>query len=251
MTNDYTKQAIIWDWDAYDDTPEYEYWCNYAARFGKNVLIPMCAHGQTGAYMAEKGFYVTAFDITPEMIAEGKKRYGHISSLNLMVGDILDLNLPVKNFDFAFISGNGDLHLLPSINAVETAFLQIGKHMRAGGCLALELTLPQSESWSWPKRIFHPRVPNYKDKKVWKENESSYNADIKQHLINQSVYIEDANGTESFTQQVCLQYYDREKIFESLDKCGFTVTGEYCSRDKKPWKPGETSLILEAIKEKS
>ncbi len=32
----------------------------------------MCALGQTGAYMAQKGFSVTAFDITKEMIDEGK-----------------------------------------------------------------------------------------------------------------------------------------------------------------------------------
>jgi len=249
MINDYTKQAIVWDWDAYDDTPEYEYWCNYATQFGKNVLIPMCAHGQTGAHMAKKGFHVTAFDITPEMIAEGKKRYGDISSLNLVVGDICDLRLPKKDFDFTFISGNGDLHLLPSVKEVETAFLQMSKHIRPGGCFALELTLPSAESWSSPKRIFHPRVPNYTDKKVWKENESSYNADTKQHFINQTVYIQDANSIESFTQQVCLRYYKREEILELLRKCGFTITGEYCNRNKEPWKPGDTSWILETIKE--
>ena len=35
MLNDYKKQAIVWDWDGYDDSPEYDYWCGYAAQFGK------------------------------------------------------------------------------------------------------------------------------------------------------------------------------------------------------------------------
>lgn len=47
----------------------------------EKVLIPMCALGQTGAYMAQKGFFVTAFDITKEMIDEGKKRFGSVENL--------------------------------------------------------------------------------------------------------------------------------------------------------------------------
>ena len=248
MLNDYQKQAIVWDWDGYDDSPEYEYWCEYAARFGKKVLIPMCAHGKAGAYMAERGFNVTAFDITPEMIAEGKKRYGEVDGLNLVTADLLKLDLGEKDIDFAFIAGNGDLHLLGAIQDVEKAFNSLNNHLRRGGGLALELILPQCESRSYPKRVFHPRVPNYADKKVWKENDGRYSADEKRHYINQTVYIEADSGVTSFTQSVCLQYYDREIILELLKKCGFTVRGEYCNRKKGSWKPGEGYLFIEAVK---
>lgn len=283
MLNDYTKQAAVWDWDAYDETPEYEYWRNYAANYGKNVLIPMCAHGKTGIGLAERGLYVTAFDLSPEMIAEGEKRYGrrmHRLSeffpdikcigasenakgprlkpkghLRLLVADITDLHLHRNDFDFAFIAGNGDLHLLPSIAEVEKAFCEIGKHLRPGGGLALELSLPGQESWHSPKRVFHPRVPGYTDKKVWKENENTYHADTRQHIIDQTVYIQDENGTESFTQQVCLQLYPREEILAALEKCGFHVVGEYSDREKTPWLAaasgdrGNTTWILEAVKQ--
>ena len=251
MLNDYQKQAIVWDWDGYDNSSEYDYWCEYAAQFGKNVLIPMCAHGQAGAYMAEKGFNVVAFDITPEMIEEGKKRYGAVSGLELIAADLLKLDLCDKNFDFTFIAGNGDLHLLQNIQDVEKAFTSLYKHMRLGGCLVLELGLPSNESWSYPKKTFHPRVPNYIDKKVWKENEGKYDADEKRHYIYQTVYIEDNNGIESFTQSVCLQYYDRESILELLRKCDFSVQGEYCNRQKEPWKSGEGSWFIEVIKQES
>ena len=248
MLNDYQRQAALWDWDAYDNTAEYEYWCGYAGRFGKNVLIPMCAHGQSGAFMAQKGFYVTAFDITPEMIEEGKKRYGSIGSFELVVADILDLNLQIKNFDFSFIAGNGDLHLLKSTKEVETAFISICSHMRAGSGLALELTLPGKESWSYPKSILHPRVANYTDKKIWKENKGWYDADEKRHYINQTVYVENKNGTEAFTQSLCLQYYEREEILNLLNKCGFVVKSEYSDRQKKLWTAEDDCLIIEAIK---
>ncbi|MCL2408729.1 MAG: class I SAM-dependent methyltransferase [Oscillospiraceae bacterium] len=248
MLNDYQKQAAVWDWDGYDNTPEYEYWCEYAGQFGKNVLIPMCALGEVGAYMAEKGFHATAFDITPEMIAEGKARYGATIGLELVVGDIFELDLHRKDFDFAFIAGNGDLYLLQSVEDVEKAFISIHKHLRPGACLSLELSLPSKKSWSYPKKVFHPRVPNYTDKKVWKENESRYNANEKRQYINQTVYIEDSGGVESFTQSVLLQYYEREIILELLNKCGFIVQNEYCDHQKAPWKQGDDFWIVEAIR---
>lgn len=249
MHNDYKRQAIVWDWDAYDNTPEYEYWCGYAKQFGKNVLIPMCAHGQTGAYMATKGFHVVAFDITPEMIVEGNKRYGTVNGLTLVTANILELNLCKKDFDFVFVAGNGDLHLLQSIEDIEKAFISIYNHMKMGACLSLELTLPSKESWSSPKTVFHPRVPNYTDKKIWKENEGNYNADEKRLYINQTVYIEDANGIEFFTQQVRLQYYERETVVELLNKCGLIVQNEYSNREKALWTSENDFWIVEAIKQ--
>ena len=248
MLNDYQKQAVVWDWDAYDNTPEYEYWCEYAGQFGKKVLVPMCAHGQIGAYMAQKGFHVTAFDITPEMIDEGKKRYGAVTGLELIVADLTELDLREKGFDFAFIAGYGDFHLLQTLRMVEKALLSLYKHLRKGGCLALELDLPTGKSASWPKKTFHPRVPNYTDKKVWKENEGRYDANEKRNYINQTVYIEDENGIESFVQSVCLQFYEREAILGLLAECGFTVKGEFSDRNKEPWKSGCASWLVEAIK---
>jgi len=246
--NNYEKQALVWDWDAFDDMPEYKYWLGYASRFGKNVLLPMCAHGKAGAYLAENGLYVTAFDITPNMIAEGKKRFGHIPGLQLITADILDLSLPRADFDFAYIAGNGDLHLLSSIADVESAFLQLHRHLRPGGCLALELTMPFVDSWSSPRQIFHPRVPGYTDKKIYKANESSYDTAKQRHCIRQEVFVEDTSGTKSFVQEICLQYYTRDVITETLVKCGFDISGEWSSRQNEPWKPGDPTLIIEALK---
>ena len=88
MTNhigNYAKHAKYWDWSGHDRTEEHEYWFKYARKFGNNVLIPMCAWGETGAYMAQKEMNVTAFDVTPEMIAESKKRFGMLKTLTSSV----------------------------------------------------------------------------------------------------------------------------------------------------------------------
>ena len=247
MTNNYQKQALVWDWDAFDNSPEYAHWCNLARPYGQNVLIPMCAHGQSGAYMAQEGFNVTAFDITPEMIEAGRERYGTVEGLTLTVADMLALDLAKKDFHFVFIGGNGDLHLLPSLEDVGKAFVSIYKHMRPGACLFLELTLPWKESFNHPKRIFHPRVPNYTDKKIWKENQSAYDAHSQRQRISQKVYIEDARGLDSFTQEVALQYWERDAVIALLSQCGFTIKNEYSDKDKTPWTPESNTWIVESI----
>ena len=43
--------------------------------------------------MAQKGFSVTAFDITKEMIDEGEKRFRSVENLSLNIADICNLHL--------------------------------------------------------------------------------------------------------------------------------------------------------------
>lgn len=210
MIEDYAKHAAVWDWDGYDNSIEYDYWCNYANKYGKKILIPMCALGQVGAYMAGKGFSVTAFD-------------------------------------FSFIATQ-DLHLLSDIKMVEKAFKSISEHLRNNACLALELVLPSSESYEYPAQTFYPRVPNYLEKKVWKEGKGSYDAVTKKHYIDQIVYIQDSEGTRSFNYSVTLQYFERNEILDALDCAGFTVIGEYCNRNREFWSCEDQEWIIEAVK---
>jgi len=247
MIDGYAKHAVVWDWDGFDNTQEYDYWCKYAKKFGAKVLIPMCALGQAGAYMAQHGLNVTAFDITQEMIAEGKKRFGSIENLSFHVANICDFELDDKQFDFAFLATQ-DLHLLENIEMVTKAFKSIAAHLRKGACLALELVLPSAESYASPLRVFHPRVVNYTDKKVWKEGKSNYDAATRKHCIDQTVYIEAENGVDSFDYSVVLQYFERGDILSALDESGFDVTGEYSDRDREPLTSKSGDWIIEAIK---
>lgn len=249
MKNDksYKNIAKVWDWDGFDNTPEYEYWCTYARQYGRKVLIPMCALGQAAAYMARQGFTVTAFDLTEEMIEEGKKRVGTLVNLQLEVADIRSFSFAGAPYDFSYI-GNLDLNLLSSVAEVKEALRALNGQLRAGGGLVLELTLPAGVSYRHEKRVFHPRVPNYTDKKVWKENEGSYDAETKIHHINQMVFVETEDGIEAIPYVISLQYYERDEILEALDECGFKAKNEFKNREKEPWREGDHDWIVEAVK---
>ena len=213
----------------------------------EKVLIPMCALGQTGAYMAQKGFFVTAFDITKEMIDEGKKRFGSVENLSLLIADICNLHLGESDFDFCFIATQ-DLHLLSDFKMVKKAFRSLASHLREGGGLSLELVLPSSESFELPKQTFYPQVPNYTDKKVWKESKNRYDAFTKRLHIDQIVYIQDEKGITSFPYSVTLQYYEQDEIRSALKDAGFMITGEFQNRNKELWTTESSEWIIESIK---
>ena len=197
--------------------------------------------------MAQKGFFVTAFDITKEMIDEGKKRFGSVENLSLLIADICNLHLGESDFDFCFIATQ-DLHLLSDFKMVKKAFRSLASHLREGGGLSLELVLPSSESFELPKQTFYPQVPNYTDKKVWKESKNRYDAFTKRLHIDQIVYIQDEKGITSFPYSVTLQYYEQDEIRSALKDAGFMITGEFQNRNKELWTTESSEWIIESIK---
>jgi hypothetical protein len=245
MIGNYKDHAAVWDWDWFDESKEHKFWCDWALKYGKNVLIPMCALGETGAYMAEHGFTVTAFDITAEMVNEGNKRFGKINNLKILYGDIRDFRFEIDPVDFVFIKW--DLNDLLRINDVKNAFVSINKHMRSGACFVIELELPSKEPYSWPRETYYPRVKNHIDKKIWKTGEGYYDVKTKKKYISQTIFIEDNKGTRSFEHNFYLQLYEREVIINLLTECNFLIKNEYCDHNFKEYSDGGY-LIIEAVK---
>ncbi|MGB3654455.1 MAG: methyltransferase domain-containing protein [Rivularia sp. (in: cyanobacteria)] len=66
------------------------------------ALVIGCGLGDDAEALAEKGFNVTAFDISPTAIAWCKQRFPN-SSVNYVVADVFDLDKGwIRNFDFVF-----------------------------------------------------------------------------------------------------------------------------------------------------
>lgn len=252
MTNNignYTCHAKYWDWSGFDNTPEHEYWYKYASKYGKNILIPMCATGETGAYMAEYGMNVTAFDITPEMITEGKRRFGNVSGLQLHEGDVRNFRFDMAPADFCYSMDFG--HIL-TIEDVKKALICINNHLRDGGCLVIEtgLRMPDAKSSYSPPKTFYPLKQVYPEIKVWKTGDTRNDAETGRCYISQTFYAKDKNGNvESFDHAFYLQGYYREEWLAAFKYCGFDIIGEYNSREVESWQSGGNGFhIFEAVK---
>ncbi len=235
----YAKHAQFWDWSGHDRTAEHDYWYTYAKRYGNNVLLPMCAWGATGAYMAERGMSVTAFDITPEMIAEGGKRFGDVPGLTLREGDVRDFRFDIPPADFCFSMDFG--HLL-TIEDVKRALACINNHLRDGGCMVIKtgMRTPGAASSAHPGETFYPLKQMYPHLKVWKTGDTRIDAQTGRCHIAQTFYAEDESGhIESFEHAFYLQSYTRDEWLEAFRESGFEVAEE---------REDGGSYIFEAVK---
>lgn len=245
----YAKHAQYWDWSNldHDRTAEDEYWYQYAKRYGSHVLIPMCALGEAGVYMARRGMNVTAFDITQEMIAEGKKRFGDVPGLRLCEGDVRDFRFDIAPADFCYSTDFG--HIL-TIEDIKRSLVCIHFHLRSGGGLVIETTLPPTESHSYPLQTFMPSKQVYPGLKVWKTGEGRFDAENGRHYIYQKFYAQDESGhTEVFDHDFYLQSYSREQWLLALNESGFDIVGEYKNREVESWQSGSSGFwMVEACK---
>jgi SAM-dependent methyltransferase len=244
----YAQHAQYWDWGSldHDRTPEDDADYNFAKQYGNNILIPMCAWGHLGAYMAERGMNVTAFDITPEMIDEGKKRFGDITNLNLFVGDARDFKFDIEPVDVCSFADWGHIHTLDEI---KKALVCINKHLKTGGYFLFDEHLSVDDNDSEP-RTFRVENNPYPDRVVYKTtNVSREESATRRWYCYQTMYIEYNDGRkEQFNHEFYMQSYTREEWLEALHESGFEVKAEYKNREKEPWTAGCDDWIVEAVK---
>ena len=243
----YAKHAAIWNLWAPDRSGEIEFYSTLAKKYGDKVLSLMCATGEIACGMAENGLHVTAVDIEPEMIAVAKKDNPGNKNPCFLTGDVTDLHLPEKDYDFAFI-GTGDFHHLLSAEEMLAALTCVNEHLTGKGCLALELFYPGSESWQSPEQRFELKNPPETGLKTWKLGVSAYNADTMRQHIKQEVFIEEQGKTENFLHEFELQLVNRETLTGLLEKAGFEITNEYGGFDFNTWHPGTEKWLVKSVK---
>jgi ubiquinone/menaquinone biosynthesis C-methylase UbiE len=70
------------------------------------VLDLCCGAGTNTVYLAEKGFEVTAIDISRKAIAYAKEKAGHANvKIDFMIQSFVDLSFKDEKFDFVFDMG--------------------------------------------------------------------------------------------------------------------------------------------------
>lgn len=105
---------------------------------GKKIFDLGCGAGETSVYLAKQGAIVTALDISPEMVAVGRRlAEKHGVKVEFLTGVAEKLPFPDDHFDAVF--GNGVLHhvdLIPALREVKrimkpgakAAFIEPLKH---------------------------------------------------------------------------------------------------------------------------
>lgn len=248
----YARHARVWGCFSGDRTAELAFWETLARRYGSSILALMSATGEMAAALAERGFSVCAVDFIPEMIDEGRRRYGGIASLSFHQGDIRSLRLDRQDHDFAFASDFN--HLLTRADCL-AALIRVRQHLRQGGGLGLDLWRPADESWESPWREFAPTLTDANPvaldpaiQKTWKRGRTRYDANERLITIQQEVYIQQDGTVEQFSHHFTLKLWDPPEIACMLVEAGFWLANQYGSYQFDPFAADSPHWIVEAVK---
>jgi len=91
-----------------------EYLVNTYFKGKKNILVLGCGAGRTLPYLYQKGFAITAVDITPTMVEAAKKKMQDIP-ITITVMDACSLQFEDNSFDCVFFPFHGIDYIYPDI----------------------------------------------------------------------------------------------------------------------------------------
>lgn len=90
-------------WDLDGPHPELKSFLQQLKLNKQRILVPGCGYGHDAAFFAEKGHVVTAIDFSDVAIQKAKERYGHLSNLNFIQGDVFKMDSQhEKAYDIIF-----------------------------------------------------------------------------------------------------------------------------------------------------
>jgi tellurite methyltransferase len=98
---------------------------------GLRALDAGCGEGKNAAFLAERGAFVDAFDVSALAIAHGHAQFPSATNVRFAVADIRDVPLPSASYDI--VVAYGVLHCLPSEQAVGAVLTRLADATRPGG----------------------------------------------------------------------------------------------------------------------
>jgi len=142
--------ARLYDLDLLDDPGDLDLYLALAGRTGGPILELAAGSGRLAVPLAQAGHHVTAVDLDPAMLERAIARADAAGSamaggLDLVEGDLLDLDLPTAGtFRLGFIALNS-LFLLATRNAQQRAFATLARHLTRGAVAVVDIWLPEPD----------------------------------------------------------------------------------------------------------
>lgn len=167
-----------------------------APKPGQRILDLAAGTGASSVALARSGAEVTAGDFSPGMIAEGRRRHGHVPNVTFVQADAMALPFADDSFDAVTISFG-----LRNVNDPRLALREMLRVTAPGGRLVVcEFSHPQNPAFEGLYRFYNDRVLPVVAKTV------SSNADAYDYLnesirdwpdqVTLSSWIRDAGWTE-------------------------------------------------------
>jgi cyclopropane fatty-acyl-phospholipid synthase-like methyltransferase len=98
---------------------------------GKKVLDLGCGEGKNTYFLANKGCFIDAFDVSEHSIDNAKELFGYHESVNIQQQDVLSLDVPKNTYDM--IVSYGLFHCFNNYKEVEKLIRNCLNGLKIGG----------------------------------------------------------------------------------------------------------------------
>ena len=125
-----------------------------APRPGQRILDLAAGTGASSVSFARSGAEVVAADFSPGMIAEGRRRHGHVPNVTFVEADAMALPFADGEFDVVTISFG-----LRNVNDPKKALAEMLRVTAPGGMLLVcEFSHPQNPAFASLYRFYNDRI---------------------------------------------------------------------------------------------
>ncbi len=232
----------IYDWELNlideDQKKEIDFWINQAGEYPNSILEIACGTGRITIPLLNKGFPVTAVDISSSMLDILKSKTGIYNNLQIIKKDMRFLDLK-KKFDIAFIT-YGSFQLLINVDDQIKTLKAIAKHLNKKGRLIIDTHQGICDE---PLSVSNVLLyDEFLDDKSRVQMYTSYKTDCRKKIRHwHDRYIINQMGkTLNIDNDISLKAVETDDMIFLAEKCGFSIkwiVGDFLSNPLKDDSP--------------
>ena len=247
--------------DYYDESPlvlqrtqDIAFYRDAVREFGDPVLELGCGTGRITMALAQMGKRVTGLDLSERMLGRAARKRAALNKeererVHLLQGDMTHFDLGEK-FQLVIIPFRPFQHLLEVCDQM-ACLERVGKHLRAGGRLILDVFQTDAERVHDPIHMRESPLAEYKShdgKQVRiSERVAAFHRAEQRNDVEMIYTVEHPGGRkERLVFAWPLRYFFRYEIEHLLSRCGFRVLAEYGDFDRTPIRDNSPEMIFVA-----
>lgn len=218
--NIYNRFASIYDELMMDFN--YEDWFSYIEEIfneydkkPKNVLEMACGTGNLSYYLAKKGYDLTCFDLSEEMLSQAYEKLRKFKNVKLIRQNMIDFNL--KGSFTAIISICDSINYITEKEDLLKTFKNVWNHLEDDGIFIFDINSYYKLKYIIGNNTF---VEDREDVFYTWQNYYDENKDICEFYLT-FFYSEDGECYERFDEEHKERAYKLDEIIELLQQSGF------------------------------
>jgi SAM-dependent methyltransferase len=218
------------------------FYIGQARKYGDPVLELACGTGRITIPLAEKGLRVTGIDLSPEMLAEARKKAAEKGlAISWVEADIRDFSLPRK-YNLILFPFNSIAHLTEPWD-LEACFKRVRRHLSGRGRFIIQMFNPDLKILQRgpARRHVAARYPDPDGRGIVTITESNHydRATQMNHLK-----WEFSLGKKRWTEDLDMRIYFPREMDALLMHNGFRIEHKYGDFDRSPFKSESPNHIL-------